>query len=784
MMFTAAVVLISFVSCISEEIRWKVMPPDHQSLQHLTFLEVLHVEQVERGLEPKTDKTLPRMSSLANLAVQGPGIVLQALMSFELPDALKDKYKDDSALGSGTFGVFKVGNDWATPGTCQSAACKGLISSSASECVDTQRIHSADDLDNEASDHVVKCLYDGITGQTAYSQPYYIEMSFAGRDDVDKWWGKKLKEPLVADAVYVQHLKSVSKGVYLGLRFMAESKSTNQWVHMDLKPQNMVINEDTGQTVIVDMGTVVCQGSRCPRSVSGTTPIFRPPEVPHLSLFQPEVEWQKPVWSFDVHSAALSILGMATDGNSGLVMPGKTALHAVPVLPYLLSSEVQNSMANWATVQEVVDCGRKIAFPGTQAFLNGLLKCTNVISVVQYKKLFDQRLEAIRTATGNKRKAAWASLVHCRTSKRFATTLYPLPDMKATKVPKFFWTLVDDWMKTGFDEVIRKLQQQSEAVQREVETRGAFPWKINWQYFVDNSPVGFRGQYSQGRSIVELLLLPSPDPRMKNNLLNKIGPLNLAAADTFPGLVLRSLPQQPRGTDQPNVGYRCSIHTLEEECRFNPGKLEKIRRLAQAYSCWRSIRGDGNCYYRTVIFGALEALMVSEDHERLNQIMLALRQVQLETVPEQKRHNQLLQIMRTWRSPHQIEQWIAQDAALDQALIRACRRLVRQFLMKRAHDRSPSGLTYDQLVKALDSKYTCMEDFCKHVVDPLGRDAETLALDALPQQLGVGLRMWILDRRDEVSLISLDTPGPQGEVDVHVLFKPGHYDLLYPGPRR
>ncbi|CAE7406794.1 Znfx1 [Symbiodinium natans] len=79
-------------------------------------------------------------------------------------------------------------------------------------------------------------------------------------------------------------------------------------------------------------------------------------------------------------------------------------------------------------------------------------------------------------------------------------------------------------------EVIRKLQQQSEAVQREVETRGAFPWKINWQYFVDNSPVGFRGQYSQGRSIVELLLLPSPDPRMKNNLLNKIGPLNLAVA--------------------------------------------------------------------------------------------------------------------------------------------------------------------------------------------------------------------------------------------------------------
>ncbi|CAE7198366.1 SAMS2 [Symbiodinium sp. CCMP2592] len=471
MMFTAAVVLISFVSCISEQIR----PPEHQSLQHLTFLEVLHVEQgLERGVEAKTDTTLRRMPSLANLVVQGPGMVLQALTSFAaLPDALEDKYKDDSALGSGTFGVtflatrkadnqkvavkvFKVGKDWATPGNCRSAECRALIGSSASECLDTQRIHSADTLDSEASEHVVNCFYDGITGHTAASQPYYIEMSFAGRDDVDKWWGKKLKEHLVADADYVQHLKSVAKGVYLGLKFMAESKGTNKWVHMDLKPQNMVINEDTGQTVIVDMGTVVCQGPGCTSTPRGTTAIFRPPEVPHLSLFHPGVEWQSPVWSFDVHSAALSILGMATDGNSGLVMPDGTALHAVPVLPYMLTNEVQTRMANWRMVKEVVDCGREIGMPGTTQFLNGLLKCTNDNSVVLYKMLFDQRLQAIRKATGDKRKAAWASLVHCRTSKRFATALYPLPDLQATKVPKFFWTLIDDWMKTGFDEVLLK----------------------------------------------------------------------------------------------------------------------------------------------------------------------------------------------------------------------------------------------------------------------------------------------------------------------------------------
>ena len=80
-------------------------------------------------------------------------------------------------------------------------------------------------------------------GRRTGSEPYYIEMSFAGLDDVDKWWGKKLKQNL-AEGDYVQHLKSVAKGVYFGLRFMAESKTANQWVHMDLKPQNMVINEE------------------------------------------------------------------------------------------------------------------------------------------------------------------------------------------------------------------------------------------------------------------------------------------------------------------------------------------------------------------------------------------------------------------------------------------------------------------------------------------------------------------------------------------------------------
>lgn len=235
--------------------------------------------------------------------------------------------------------------------------------------------------------------------------------------------------------------------------------------------------------------------------------------------------------------------------------------------------------------------------------------------------------------------------------------------------------------------------------------------------------------------------------------------------------------ETPIGTDLPNVGELRTIEALEDECRFNAAKLQKIRHLAEGYDHWRPIRGDGNCYYRAVIYGALEALLALGDWQRWRQIVGVLAKLRFDVPVERRGQERLLWHLRSWTSPAQLEEWISRDAGVDQALIRACRRLVRDFLVERAEEMAPNGLTYSGLVNAL--AYRDVEDFCAQVVDPMGRDAETLILDALPQQLGIGLRLWILDRREDVDLVSMDTPGPDRKIDVHVLFKPGHYDLLY-----
>eukprot|EP00928_Gymnodinium_smaydae_P000684 TRINITY_DN10264_c0_g1_i1.p1 TRINITY_DN10264_c0_g1~~TRINITY_DN10264_c0_g1_i1.p1 ORF type:complete len:391 (+),score=78.02 TRINITY_DN10264_c0_g1_i1:71-1243(+) len=280
----------------------------------------------------------------------------------------------------------------------------------------------------------------------------------------------------------------------------------------------------------------------------------------------------------------------------------------------------------------------------------------------------------------------------------------------------------------------------------------------------------------------EVLSRPEPEEETQPPASALQPPLSLASLSSS------KLPaQHVPAAGPPSVGRRRPIAALKAECRFNQGKLDKIQRLAESYSHWRPIRGDGNCYYRTVAFGALEAALARE--ARPASIFEAFESVSYEDSAQQCSHDKLVRQLKTLTSADQLEQWVLRDVAADEALVRACRRLVRMFLVRWADAKAPNGLTYNEIVSALDSSYATIEEYCAKVIDPMGRDAETLALDLLPRQLGVTLRLWILDRRDEVDLVWCDMPGFQMEqatsskndrLLVHALFKPGHYDLLYP----
>ena len=46
------------------------------------------------------------------------------------------------------------------------------------------------------------------------------------------------------------------------------------------------------------------------------------------------------------------------------------------------------------------------------------------------------------------------------------------------------------------------------------------------------------------------------------------------------------------------VGPPCTLASFATQFKYSPSMQMKTFRLSKAYSGWRPIRGDGNCYYR------------------------------------------------------------------------------------------------------------------------------------------------------------------------------------------
>lgn len=72
-----------------------------------------------------------------------------------------------------------------------------------------------------------------------------------------------------------------------------------------------------------------------------------------------------------------------------------------------------------------------------------------------------------------------------------------------------------------------------------------------------------------------------------------------------------------------------------------------------------------------------------------------------------------------------------------------------------------------------------MKSFCSHEVEPMYKESDHIHIIALTSATGVGVRINYLDRGlgEEVNVHSFpDDCKPK----IHLLYKPGHYDILYP----
>eukprot|EP00811_Abedinium_folium_P037074 NODE_9723_length_1403_cov_3.534483.p1 GENE.NODE_9723_length_1403_cov_3.534483~~NODE_9723_length_1403_cov_3.534483.p1 ORF type:complete len:280 (+),score=10.13 NODE_9723_length_1403_cov_3.534483:104-943(+) len=87
-----------------------------------------------------------------------------------------------------------------------------------------------------------------------------------------------------------------------------------------------------------------------------------------------------------------------------------------------------------------------------------------------------------------------------------------------------------------------------------------------------------------------------------------------------------------------NLGPREPLSTLANDFKYNESFCNKIAELESVgYRGWRRIRGDGNCFYRCIAVGLLEALATANLENRIRWSITLLRQFWGSHLPQRSR---------------------------------------------------------------------------------------------------------------------------------------------------
>ena len=72
-------------------------------------------------------------------------------------------------------------------------------------------------------------------------------------------------------------------------------------------------------------------------------------------------------------------------------------------------------------------------------------------------------------------------------------------------------------------------------------------------------------------------------------------------------------------------------------------------------------------------------------------------------------------------------------------------------------------------------------NFCSLEVEPMYHESDHIHVIAITKQAGIKVRIQYLDRGSDTEATAHDFPEETADnADVHLLYRPGHYDILYP----
>lgn len=264
--------------------------------------------------------------------------------------------------------------------------------------------------------------------------------------------------------------------------------------------------------------------------------------------------------------------------------------------------------------------------------------------------------------------------------------------------------------------------------------------------------------------------------------------------------------------------------------------VKKIRWLkTQKWTFFRRLRGDGNCFYRAFGYGLCERLLVMEgesvldaglksdggsggsegDQNRAKAKAMLSRFEALLPLLDQAGYEKI--IYEDFWEPFQnilksisegrmkkIEELLVafNDQETCANIIIFLRLLTSAYLKHHEDDFAPFLLSFEEDYERFPAGAPSLIEFCQFYVEAVDKDADHLSITALTRCLKVDLSIAYLDLSagqfghvnqtgsDDLELLPVDfhrfeTQDVEGKdlwTDVALLYRPGHYDLIYQAP--
>lgn len=232
----------------------------------------------------------------------------------------------------------------------------------------------------------------------------------------------------------------------------------------------------------------------------------------------------------------------------------------------------------------------------------------------------------------------------------------------------------------------------------------------------------------------------------------------------------------------PFVSGKVPIQELKSDYQVDDIYQKKVEHLERDYDFLRRTRPDGNCFFRAFGFAYFESLLKDTNHDELDKFIKFTKtskddliKLGLPSVTIEDFFDVFLEVLINIKS--------GQIKTSDELLERFCEQatsdyIVVYFRLITSGYLQQNAETFANFIVGASS----IVDFCKTEVEPMYKESDHIHVVAITSALQVCTRIIYMDRGSSANSVNAhDFPeqDPPAKPRIHLLYRPGHYDVLY-----